>query len=314
MAQAAENIEKDDFMAGFSRDGDEKVAQVKEQQPDQTEDDGFKKVEPPPAEDKKEPESPAAEEAAPEEGKEQEGEGEGEKPRFDANELMARINKRGRELIQQQTPAQPAPPAPEPQPATQKEPEKEVKAEDIDLFQFLPAEDKEKLEEYPEIFGVAQKLAKLAADKQTEKLRLETEEVKRLLNILGAAVAGQMVEKQNTDLDQTRQKFLSSVTEAHADFIDIIKSKEFAEWKEGQSENVRAMCTSWVPEDAIDIVNLFKNDIAIGKAKVIDAENKTKKDKVMKTLRQVSGGSTTGKSDKARTGRSFDDGFYKKDK
>jgi hypothetical protein len=127
-------------------------------------------------------------------------------------------------------------------------------------------------EDFPEDYNAIKVLSAVMADKIVQKRISEGEFVK-----------AEDIDKKVAPLEErmTRLSFWDEVRDAHADAKTIAKTKEFAEWIEKQPKSIQALCGTWDAQDAIAVIDFYKEEQAKKTAKEHDdkqREEKKKKD------------------------------------
>lgn len=129
-------------------------------------------------------------------------------------------------------------------------------------------------EDFPEDYNAIKVLSAVMADKIVQKRISEGEFVK-----------AEDIDKKVAPLEErmTRLSFWDEVRDAHADAKTIAKSKEFTEWIEKQPKSIQALSCTWDAQDAIAVIDFYKEAQAKKMAKEHDdkqREEKKKKDRL----------------------------------
>ena len=129
-------------------------------------------------------------------------------------------------------------------------------------------------EDFPEDYNAIKVLSAVMADKIVQKRISEGEFVK-----------AEDIDKKVAPLEErmTRLSFWDEVRDAHADAKTIAKTKEFAEWIEKQPKSIQALSCTWDAQDAIAVIDFYKEAQAKKMAKEHDdkqREEKKKKDRL----------------------------------
>lgn len=129
-------------------------------------------------------------------------------------------------------------------------------------------------EDFPEDYSAIKVLSAVMADKIVQKRISEGEFVK-----------AEDIDKKVAPLEErmTRLSFWDEVRDAHADAKTIAKTKEFAEWIEKQPKSIQALSCTWDAQDAIAVIDFYKEAQAKKMAKEHDdkqREEKKKKDRL----------------------------------
>ena len=160
-------------------------------------------------------------------------------------------------------------------------------------------------EDFPEDYSAIKVLSAVMADKIVQKRISEGEFVK----------AGD-IDKKVAPLEErmTRLSFWDEVRDAHADAKTIVKTKEFSEWIEKQPKSIQALGGSWDAQDAISLIDFYKEAQAKKTAKEHDdkqREEKKKKDGLHSAGMRSKPGTqkTDAKNDMSDEEAGFDEGL-----
>lgn len=127
-------------------------------------------------------------------------------------------------------------------------------------------------EEYPDDFNAIMVLGGMVAEKAVEKRLADAGYVK-----------AEDVEKAVTPIQQQMQtlSFWDEVRDSHPDAKSIAKSGDFKAWLGKQSKSIQALASTWDADDAISVMDFYKESKAKKKAEDHDnkqRENKQKRD------------------------------------
>ena len=261
-----EIIEEEDFDSAFN-DGttEESQAETEEEEVEETEEE---------AEEEETEEEETEEEK--EEGKEEEGEGEegeekeekpkGKTAKEEAEEAGNKLLEiQNRMATQQQKPPEQQPKAPAQQPQTP-----QPEAATIEYTE----EEKAYLQEFPEVEKIIEKRAKQIVNDLVNQGALVTpDQVAPVSETLVGTV---------TMLAQLY--FQNELLERMPDALKIARSKDYQEWINKQSPAIQALNRSLNPEDALKVLNYYKEDMAKKRVEKHDAEAKKKAEKINKVL------------------------------
>lgn len=125
-------------------------------------------------------------------------------------------------------------------------------------------------EAYPEDFSSIKVLAGITASKIAQKMIDEGGYVK------AADIQETMQGFQN---EITRLRFLDTVRDAHPDVNTVRKSPEFKAWVEAQPKHMQRLANSWDADDAVAILDAYKESEAKKAAEKHDKGLKDKKEK-----------------------------------
>ena len=160
-------------------------------------------------------------------------------------------------------------------------------------------------EDFPEDYSAIKVLSAVMADKIVQKRISEGEFVK----------AGD-IDKKVAPLEErmTRLSFWDEVRDAHADAKTIAKTKEFSEWIEKQPKSIQALGGTWDAQDAISVIDFYKEAQAKKTAKEHDdkqREEKKKKDRLHSAGMRSKPGTqkTDAKNDMSDEEAGFDEGL-----
>ena len=160
-------------------------------------------------------------------------------------------------------------------------------------------------EDFPEDYSAIKVLSAVMADKIVQKRISEGEFVK----------AGD-IDKKVAPLEErmTRLSFWDEVRDAHADAKTIVKTKEFSEWIEKQPKSIQALGGTWDAQDAISVIDFYKEAQAKKTAKEHDdkqREEKKKKDGLHSAGMRSKPGTqkTDAKNDMSDEEAGFDEGL-----
>jgi hypothetical protein len=160
-------------------------------------------------------------------------------------------------------------------------------------------------EDFPEDYSAIKVLSAVMADKIVQKRISEGEFVK----------AGD-IDKKVAPLEErmTRLSFWDEVRDAHADAKTIAKTKEFSEWIEKQPKSIQALGGTWDAQDAISVIDFYKEAQAKKTAKEHDdkqREEKKKKDGLHSAGMRSKPGTqkTDAKNDMSDEEAGFDEGL-----
>lgn len=160
-------------------------------------------------------------------------------------------------------------------------------------------------EDFPEDYSAIKVLSAVMADKIVQKRISEGEFVK----------AGD-IDKKVAPLEErmTRLSFWDEVRDAHADAKTIVKTKAFSEWIEGQPKSIQALGGTWDAQDAISVIDFYKEAQAKKTAKEHDdkqREEKKKKDGLHSAGMRSKPGTqkTDAKNDMSDEEAGFDEGL-----
>lgn len=160
-------------------------------------------------------------------------------------------------------------------------------------------------EDFPEDYSAIKVLSAVMADKIVQKRISEGEFVK----------AGD-IDKKVAPLEErmTRLSFWDEVRDAHADAKTIAKTKAFSEWIEKQPKSIQALGGTWDAQDAISVIDFYKEAQAKKTAKEHDdkqREEKKKKDGLHSAGMRSKPGTqkTDAKNDMSDEEAGFDEGL-----
>jgi hypothetical protein len=160
-------------------------------------------------------------------------------------------------------------------------------------------------EDFPEDYSAIKVLSAVMADKIVQKRISEGEFVK----------AGD-IDKKVAPLEErmTRLSFWDEVRDAHADAKTIVKTKAFSEWIEKQPKSIQALGGTWDAQDAISVIDFYKEAQAKKTAKEHDdkqREEKKKKDGLHSAGMRSKPGTqkTDAKNDMSDEEAGFDEGL-----
>jgi hypothetical protein len=133
---------------------------------------------------------------------------------------------------------------------------------------------KELKEDEPELYDAMKVMSGFAIDKAL-----------RHMVSTGAIVTGEQVKAVQKEISDLRNevddsRFWSEVARTHADVHQILLStnKQFAEWRDKQPKSIQKLAKNLdTPQDAIDIIDAYKEDLAKEKTKEHDSNLERKK-------------------------------------
>ncbi len=262
-----EIIEEEDFDSAFN-DGttEESQAETEEEEVEETEEEA--EEEETEEEETKEEKEEGKEE---EEGEKEEGEEKEEKPKGktakeEAEEAGNKLLEiQNRMATQQQKPPEQQPKTPAQQPQTP-----QPEATTIEYTE----EEKAYLQEFPEVEKIIEKRAKQIVNDLVNQGALVTpDQVAPVSETLVGTV---------TMLAQLY--FQNELLERMPDALKIARSKDYQEWINKQSPAIQALNRSLNPEDALKVLNYYKEDMAKKRVEKHDAEAKKKAEKINKVL------------------------------
>lgn len=111
----------------------------------------------------------------------------------------------------------------------------------------------------------------------------------------------EQVNQQLVDLDAklSLTSFENAMYRKMPDWMEVASTKEFEDWKGKQPPGIKALADSANPEDALKLIDYYKEDVAKSKTADFDRKKTERADKTDKVLSHIShrGGGARGKAE-----------------
>lgn len=264
-----EIIEEEDFDSAFNDGTTEKSqTEIEEEEVKETEEGAEEETE-----EGKEAEEEETKEEEEEEEKEKKEEGKEKEEKPKSKTAKDEAEEAGNKLLEIQNrmaAQQQKPPEQQPKTPAQQSQTPQPEAAPIEYTE----EEKAYLQEFPEVEKIVEKRAKqIVSDLVNQGALVTPDQIAPVSETLVGTV---------TMLAQLY--FQNELLERMPDALKIARSKDYQEWINKQSPAIQALNRSLNPEDALKVLNYYKEDMAKKRVEKHDAEAKKKAEKVNRVL------------------------------